>query len=332
MPASAELPALIEAFFIKRLIAQREASPHTVASYRDTFRLLLQYAQKQLGRPPSALMLADLSVALLGKFLDELESARGNKARSRNLRLSAIKSFFHYVALEVPEHSALIQRVLAMPRKRYARRQVDFLTHGEVEALLSAVDTSAWGGRRDYALLLTAMQTGLRLTELTSLRHQDVALGAGAHVRCMGKGRKERVTPLAKSTAKVLGGWINEQGRDETKFLFPSRSGGRLSADAVQDMVRKHVEAARKHCPSLANKRVCPHVLRHTAAMELMQAGVDRAMIALWLGHSSLDTTQMYLDANLAIKEELLAAAKPINAKTSRYKPGDRLLNFLRNL
>lgn len=332
MPTSAELPTLIEAFFTQRLIAQRGASPHTIASYRDTFRLLFQFAQKRLGRPPSKLTVRDLDVPFLSEFLDDLESARGNQARSRNLRLTAIRSFFRYAALEAPQHSALIQRVLAMPRKRYTRRQVDFLARSEIEALLSVVDPASWGGRRDHALLLTAMQTGLRLSELTGLRHQDVALGIGAHVHCLGKGRKERDTPLIKSTAKVLGAWIKEQGRNEAKFLFPSRCGGKLSADAVQDLVRKHVAAARKRCPSFARKRVSPHVLRHSAAMELMQAGVDRSMIALWLGHASLETTQMYLDANLALKEEVLAKTQSIHGKMSRYKPGDRLLNFLRSL
>ena len=332
MPTNAELSTLIEAFFTQRLIAQRGASPHTVASYRDTFRLLFQFAEKRLGRPPSKLALNDLDAPFLSEFLDDLESVRGNQARSRNLRLTAIRSFFRYAALEAPQHSALIQRVLAMPRKRYTRRLVDFLARSEIEALLSAVDVSTWGGRRDHALLLTAMQTGLRLSELIALHHQDVTLGIGAHVRCIGKGRKERGTPLTKSTAKILRVWIQEQGRNETKFLFPSRSGGQLSPDAVQDLVCKHVMAARKRCPSFARKRVSPHVLRHTAAMELMQAGVDRSMIALWLGHASLETTQIYLDANLAMKEEILAKTKPLNGKAGRYKPGDRLLNFLRNL
>jgi len=332
MPAVADLPALLEAFFTQRLIAQRRASPHTVASYRDTFRLLFQFAEERLKRPPSQLTLGDLNAPFLSAFLDNLESARGNQVRSRNLRLTAIRSFFRYAALEAPQYSALIQRVLSMPQKRYTRRQVGFLDRAEIEALLSAVDPSTWGGRRDRALLLTAMQTGLRLSELTGLRHQDVSLGAVAHVRCLGKGRRERDTPLTRPTAKVLGAWIKEQGRSEAPFLLPSRSGGQMSADAVQDLVDKHVVAAEKRCPSFARKRVSPHVLRHSAAMELMQAGVDLSMIALWLGHSSIETTQMYLEANLALKEETLAKAKPIDAKPGRFKPGDRLLNFLKSL
>lgn len=332
MPTVADLPSLLEAFFTQRLIAQRRASPHTIASYRDTFRLLFQFAEERLKRPPSKLTLGDLGAPFLSAFLDNLESARGNKARSRNLRLTAIRSFFRYAALEAPQYSALIQRVLAMPQKRHTRRQVGFLDRTEIEALLLAVDPSTWGGRRDHALLLTAMQTGLRLSELTGLRHQDVSLGVGAHVRCLGKGRKERDTPLTRSTAKVLGAWIKEQGQNGAKFLFPSRSGGQMSSDAVQDLVGKHVAAAARRCPAFARQRVSPHVLRHSAAMELMQAGVDLSMIALWLGHSGIETTQVYLDANLALKEEILAKTKPINAKPGRFKPGDRLLNFLKSL
>lgn len=329
---TAELSPLLERFFSKRLIAQRQASPHTVASYRDTFRLLLMFAEDQLGRPPSQLTLADLNAPFLSDFLDHLENSRSNRARSRNLRLTAIRSFFRYAALEAPQHSALIQRVLSVPNKRHTRPLIGFLTRPEIDAILAAVDSTTWIGRRDHALLLLAMQTGLRLSEITGLRHRDVALGPGAHVHCIGKGRRERGTPLTKSANRVLSAWIKEVGRAEEKFLFPSHSGGQLSHDAVQDLVRKHVAVATKTCPSLDQKRVTPHVLRHTAAMELMQAGVDRSMIALWLGHSSLDTTQIYLDANLALKAEILAKTNPINIKASRYRPSDRLLGFLRSL
>ena len=329
---NADLPTLMEAFFTKRLIAQKGASAHTIASYRDTFRLLLCFARKRLGKMPSQLALRDLDTSLLGAFLSELETLRHNTARSRNARLAAIRSFFSFVAFEAPEHSALAARVLAMPFKRHVRRQVDYLTRPEIEALLAAPDTTNWFGRRDHALLLTAMQTGLRLSELTALRQKDLTLGEGAHVRCMGKGRKERDTPLTKSAAKILATWMKQQGENEELFVFANRFGGRLSSDALQDIVRKHAAKAREHCPTLASKRVTPHVLRHTAAMELMQAGVDCAMIALWLGHASLKTTQVYLDANLALKEEVLAKTNPATGKMRRYKPGDRLLNFLSNL
>jgi site-specific recombinase XerD len=327
-----DFPALLESFFTQRLITQRRASPHTVAAYRDTFRLLVQFAQRQLGRLPSQLNLKDLNAPFLGKFLEELETKRGNCPRSRNLRLSAIRSFFRYAALEAPQHANLIQRVLAIPPKRPSRPLVGFLTRPEIEALVSAPDQNTWLGRRDHAILLTAAQTGLRLSEITGLRHQDVSLEAGAYVQCRGKGRKERCTPLAKPTVKALKAWIKEQGRDDSKLLFSTARGSPLSADTVQYLVAKYAAAAKKVCPSLSKRRVSPHVLRHTAAMEFLLAGVDRSLIALWLGHESVETTQIYLDANLAIKEEILAKTHPIKSKRGRYRPSDQLLNFLKSL
>ena len=334
MKDGASFPILLESFFTKRLIAQRRASPHTIGSYRDAFRLLLQFAEQRLGKAPSRLTLEDLQAPFLGMFLDNLESARANGARSRNLRLAAIRSFFRYIALEAPQHSGLIQRVLAIPNKRQSRPLVGFLTRSEIDALLTAPDQNTWFGRRNHALLMTAIQTGLRLSEITSIRRQDVSLGKGAHVRCEGKGRKERCTPLAKSTVIVLTAWIREQGEDDgTRILFPTARGDRLSADTVQHLVRKCAAVAQKTCPSLTDKRVSPHVLRHTTAMELLQSGVDRTLIALWLGHESVETTQIYLDANLAIKEEILAKTAPINAKKKgRYRPDDDLLTFLKGL
>lgn len=332
MKTSATLPSLLEGFFTKRLIDQRRASPHTIASYRDTFRLLLGFAEKRLGRAPSKLALENLNAPFVASFLDELESKRANGARSRNIRLAAIRSFFRYAALEAPEHSALIQRVLSIPCKRHTRPLIDFLIRPEIEALLSAPNRQTWIGQRDHAFLLVAVQTGLRLSELTGLRQQDVSLGTGAHVRCLGKGRKERATPLTKPTARIVAAWIERHGRDGSAFLFPSARGGRLSADAGQSLVARHITAARSKCPSLAKKRVTPHVLRHTAAMELLQAGVDRALIAIWLGHESVETTQIYLDANLILKEEILAKTRPIKTPPGRFRPGDRLLNFLKDL
>jgi integrase/recombinase XerD len=328
----ADLGTLVEAFFCKRLISQRRASPHTIASYRDTFRLLLAFAQKRLSRPPSQLELKDISPSLVSDFLDHLEATRSNKARTRNLRLTAVRSFFQFAALEAPDHGGVIQRVLAIPNKRCQRPLIGFLTRPEIEALLAAVDCRTWIGRRDYAFLLVTMQTGLRLSEITAVRREDVILGLGASIHCVGKGRKERGTPLTKVARRVLQAWMKEPWPIESPFLFPSLSGGRLSADAVQDLVNKHVAAARLECPSLMKKRVTPHVLRHTAAMELLQAGVDRSMIALWLGHESVETTQIYLNANLALKEEILAKTNLVNGKPGRYRPTDRVLSFLSNL
>jgi site-specific recombinase XerD len=332
MRDAANLPSLLQSFFMNRLMAQRKASPHTIASYRDTFRLLLQFAQTRLRKAPSELALGDLDAPLIGAFLDDLEKRRRNGARSRNLRLTAIRSFFRYASLEAPAQSGTIQRVLAIPNQRQPRALVGFLTRPEIEELLAAPNRTTWLGRRDHAFLLTAVQTGLRLSEMTALRHEDVTLGAGAHVRCRGKGRKERCTPLAKPTVAVLQAWIREQGREDSKTLFPSTRGGPLSADGVQHLLARHVAIARKNCASLRKKRVSPHVLRHAAAMELLQAGVDRAVIALWLGHESVETTQIYLDADLALKEQALAKTSPVKGAPKRYRPDDELLAFLKQL
>src|SRR5947208_11364251 len=259
MRDSANLPALLQSFFTTRLMTQRKASPHTIASYRDTFRLLLQFAQKRLRKAPSQLELEDLNASLVGSFLEDLGKRRHNGSRSRNLRLTAIRSFFRYAALEAPAQSGIIQRVLAIPNQRQPRALVGFLTRPEIEALLAAPDRKQWLGRRDHAFLLTAVQTGLRLSEMTALRHKDVSLGAGAHVHCQGKGRKERCTPLAKPTVAVLKAWIREQGRADSKILFPSKRGGPLSADGVQHLLARHIAKARKTCPSLRKKRVSPH-------------------------------------------------------------------------
>ena len=332
MNTTTDFPFLLQSFFTRRLIQQRQVSPHTISSYRDTFRLLLKFTEKRLHRRPSALVLEDIDAPLVTTFLDDLEKGRGITARSRNLRLTAIRSFFRYVSFEAPTHAAQIQRVLAIPDKRFTKTLVHFLTRPEADALLAAPNQSSWYGRRDHALLLVALQTGLRLSELTAMRWPDVSLGTGAHVRGIGKGRKERCTPLAKQTVAVLRAWLREPARAGTEIVFPNARGSRLSADGVQYILAKHTAAARGECPSLQRKRVTPHVLRHTMAMELLQAGVDRALIALWLGHESVDTTQMYLDANLALKEEALAKTIPPNGKPGRYRPDDQLLAFLKTL
>lgn len=332
MNLTADFSPLCQSFFSRRLMLQRKASPHTIAAYAQTFRLFMAYAQKRLHTPPAKLSLAQLDANLVAEFLDSLESKRSNDARSRNARLASLRSFYHYAALEAPQHASLIQRVLAIPYKRVTRRLVNYLTRPEVEAVLASVDKSTWIGRRNHALLLVAMQTGLRLSELTGLRRKDVVLGHGAHVRCEGKGRKERCTPLAHPTVAVLKKWIKEQGGDESQFLFPNSRGGRLSADAVQHALAKLTTAACAACPSLEKKHVTPHVLRHTAAMELFQAGVDRSLIAIWLGHESLDTTQIYLDANLQLKEAVLKKMNPVQSRPSQYRPDDKLLAFLKSL
>ena len=332
MRPNPDFAPLCQAFFSKRLMAQRKASPHTISAYAHTFRLLTAYAQKWLRTPPSKLSLGQLDASFIARFLDDLESNRANSARSRNARLASLRSFYRYAALESPQHAGLIQRVLAIPYKRISRRLVSYLTRPELDAVLGSVDKSTWIGRRNHAMLLLAAQTGLRLSEITGLRQRDVALGNGAHVCCYGKGRKERCTPLAKPTVEVLKAWIKEQDGDESHFLFPNSTGERLSADAVQHALAEQVMAAQRACPSLAKKRVTPHVLRHTAAMELLQAGVDRALIAIWLGHENLDSTQIYLDANIQLKEAILAKMNPMQGRPGRYRPDDKLLSYLKSL
>ena len=329
---SASLAPLLERFFTQRLMQQRQASPHTISSYRDTFCQFLKFAQKRLCKSPSRLSLEEVDAPLIVKFLDDLEKHHGVSVRSRNLRLTAIHSFFRYAAFEAPTHSAQIQRVLAIPSKRYTRTLVPFLERAEVDALLAAPDQHTWSGRRDHAFLLVAVQTGLRLSEMTGLKREDLVIGAGAHLRVTGKGRKERCTPIAKSTLAVLTAWLRERQRGDGQVLFPSARGERLSVHGVQYLLTKHRTTASRVCPSLQQKRVTVHRLRHTMAMDLLQSGVERSVIALWLGHESVETTQIYLDASLAMKEQALAKTTPLLGRPGRYKPSDRLMDFLNGL
>lgn len=332
MIAVKSFPALLQSFFTERLMRQRKASPHTIASYRDTFRLLLSFAERRLKKPPWALGIEDLDAPLLGAFLDHLERERHNSARSRNTRLAAIHSFFRYAVSQEPQHAAFAERVLAMPSKRYTRRAVAFLAPPEIEALLAAPDARRWSGLRDRTLMLVAVQTGLRASELISLRCEDVVFGTGAHLRCCGKGRKERLTPLRKDAVHALRRWLHQRQGEPQDLLFPNARGRPLSHDGLQYLLGKHLATARQHCPSLARKNVTPHVLRHTAAMTLLENGVDRAVIALWLGHESVETTYIYLHADLKLKEQALAKTTPTKTAPARFKPDDSLLSFLNGL
>lgn len=325
-------PELLQAFFTDRLMHQRQASPHTIASYRDTFRLLLRFAEQHRRKPPSAISIEDLDASFIVAFLNHLEKERRIGARSRNVRLAAIHSFFRYVALNEPVHSALAQRVLAIPSKRFDRKPIDFLSPAEVDALLAAPDQSTWTGRRDYILMSMAVQTGARVSELIDLRCESIVLGTGAHVWCRGKGRKERSTPLRKDLACTLHAWLRERGAAPTDPLFPNARGGQLSRDGVEYILAKHVARARQNCPTLMKKRITAHVMRHTLAMNLLRQGIDRSVIALWLGHESVATTQMYLHADMTMKERALAKTKPANVPFRRYRPDDHILAFLRSL
>ncbi len=325
-------PELLQHFFTDRLRNQMEASPNTIAGYRDTFRLLLRFAGEKRGKGPTKLRIEDLDAELVGNFLLHVETARRNTARSRNTRLAAIRSFFRYVAMSEPAYMLHCQRILAMPSKRYIRRTVNFLDQLEIEALLKAPDRSTWVGRRDHLILLMAVQTGLRSSELVNLRHRDVVLGVGAHIRCEGKGRKQRCTPLRQETAKLIELWLKEHQGAETNPLFPTIRGDRMSRDAFERIVRKNTLSASSSCGSLVGKRVSPHVLRHSTAMELLQNGVDQSVIALWLGHESVETTQVYLHADLRIKEKVLLSMAATTSKPGRYRPNDKLLAFLEAL
>lgn len=322
------LPTLLQGFFTDRMIRQRQASPHTITAYRDTLKLLLGFAARTLGKQPADLDLTDLDAAMIGAFLTYLETGRHNSITTRNARLAAIRALFRHAALHAPDHAALIEKVLAIPAKRCDRVIVGYLTHDQTVTLLSAPDRTTPLGRRDHALLLLATQTGLRVSELTGLKVQDIHLGAGPHVRCHGKGRKDRITPLTKQTVAVLRVWLTERNGEPDQPLFTTRTGTPLSRDAVERLVAKHAAG----CPSLTGQKVSPHTLRHTAAMALLHAGVDTTVIALWLGHEQIDTTMIYLHADLTLKQAALDRVIPPGSKPGRYQPPDDVLAYLDQL
>lgn len=326
------LAPTLQAFFTERLVNQRHASTHTIASYRDTLRLLLGFIEQRTGKPPCQLDIADLDAPTIGAFLEYLQTERGNSVRSRNTRLAAIHSLFRFAALHHPEHAASIARVLAIPSKRFDHATVSYLTPPEIDALLAAPDRTRWIGRRDHALLAVAVQTGLRVSELIDLRCDDVVLGTGPNVRCRGKGRKERCTPLTANTVTILAAWMRERGGQETDPLFPTSRGNALSRDAVALLVGKYADIARTHCPSLRTKSVSPHTLRHSCAMTLLASGVEETVIALWLGHEQTRTVEIYIHADLAIKQRALARTTPASSPPGRYRAPDRLLAFLEAL
>jgi integrase/recombinase XerD len=326
------LAPTLQAFFTDRLARQRQASGHTIAAYRDAFKLLLAFAGQQTGKPPSRLDIADLDAPLIGAFLNRLETDRGNSPRTRNARLAAIHSLFRYAALRHPEDAAVIQRVLAIPPKRFDRALITYLTEQEITALLAAPDQSTWTGRRDHALLMLACQTGRRATELTRLTVGDVHLGTGAHVSCLGKGRKQRITPLTAATVAVLDTWLAERAGLPADPLFITRRGTPLSRDALERRIAQCTATAALSCPTLHEKKVSPHVLRHSAAMRLLNAGVDTSVIALWMGHENVATTQVYIHADLALKERAIARTAPQDAPPGRYQPPDAVLAFLDGL
>jgi site-specific recombinase XerD len=327
------LAPTLQAFFTDRLTRQRQASAHTVAAYRDALKLLVAFAADRTGRPPSGLDIADLNAEIITSFLDHLQHERANAVSTRNARLAAIRSLFRFAALRHPEHAATIEQVLAIPTKRSQRTLISYLTDTEVEALLTAPDRNTWVGRRDHTLLTLAIQTGLRASELLGLRRGDLHLGTGAHVACRGKGRKDRITPLTAGTIAVVRAWLaHSNTATPATPLFTTVRGTQLSRDALERRLSLYVTRATKSCPALRDKTVTAHVLRHTTAMRLLHAGVDTSVIALWLGHENVETTQIYLHADMAIKEKAINRTTPIHAVPGRYRPTDQLLAFLEGL
>ena len=330
--SQSRLAMLLQAFFLERLIAQRNASPRTVAAYRDSIRLLLQFAQHHLGRGPERLELSDVDAPLVLAFLDHLEAQRHNTIRSRNARLAAIRSFAHYAVLKEPTALPSLQRILAIPMKRFDKPLLGFLSTGEIQAILDAPPSDRWSGQRDRIMLATLYNTGARVSELTGLRVGDVVLDGSASVRLHGKGRKDRSVPLWRTTTTQLRHWLPHIDSRPDRPLFPSTTGGPLTRPAVTARLRLAVQRAARHCPSLANRRVAPHCVRHSTAMHMLQAGVEITVIALWLGHENPATTHMYVEADLAMKERALAAVQSPRIKRTRYRPTDRVLAFLQGL
>lgn len=325
-------PALLQDFFQRRLLAERGVSAHTIASYRDTFELLLRYAEKRTGRMPSALRLEDIDAPFVLAFLDHLESERGNSPRTRNLRLTAIRSFLRYASLRAPAAVPVAERVLAISSKRFDHPALEFLSREEVEALLEAPDRSTWSGERDAVLLAVLYNSGARVSELVGLRVVDVLLDRQSALHLQGKGRKQRVVPLWKDTAKQLRGWLTRIDHRPEAPVFPNRAGKPLTRSGVEQRLRVAIRTAATRCPSLAGRRISPHTLRHTTAMHLLQSGVDITVIALWLGHQDTATTHLYVEADLAMKEAALRRLDHPSLKHVRYRAPDRLLAFLEAL
>ena len=332
MKTKTDFAALLSQFFTSRLIDQRQVSSHTTASYKDTFRLLVLYAKDVLNKAPQELSISDLNVQLVVEFLNHLEKQRCNSARTRNVRLAAIRSFFRYVALQAPQYAFTAQQILALPAKRSVTESVDFLDREEIEALLQAPDLNSPIGQRDHTLLLVAIQTGMRASEIIGLRREDVQLDCGAHVRCFGKGRKKRCIPLRRDSVAALKAWLDEcPGRHDSP-LFVNQRGRPLTHDSLDYLLKKNLAVARQKCPALQKKRVTPHVLRHTAAMELLRNGADRATIAMWLGHEQIETTYVYLHADLKLKQQAMDKTTPLDIHFRTFQPEDAVLEMLNNL
>ena len=332
MTTSTLIAPLLQYFFTEHLCAHKQVSPRTIISYRDSFRLLLRFLQTRTGHEPSTLTVSDLDAPAILAFLESLEAERSNAVCSRNARLSAVRSFFRVVALRDPASVGIVARVLSIPVKRTEKRLVGYLPRPEIDALLAAPDQTGWLGRRDHALLLTMYNSGARASEVTSLRRGQVHFDTTTYLQLHGKGRKERTVPLWPKTARVLQQWFHEREIGPDGVVFPTVRGTPLSSDGLDHLVQQAVRRAGEACPSLLKKRITPHLVRHSTAMHLLQAGVDITVIALWLGHESIETTHIYLEADLALKERALEKVAPVQGAVKRFKADDALLAFLAKL
>ncbi|PND54122.1 integrase [Mycobacterium sp. ENV421] len=326
------LAPILQEFFTAHLVGQRAVSAATIRAYRDTWRLFLAFLSGREHVPAYRLETSHVNADEVIAFLDYLETDRGNSVATRNLRLAAIKATMAFHATRAPEALDTIARIHTIPVKKYPRPEVTFLTHGETQALLDAITADTWTGRRDRAMFTLAIQTGLRLGEITELSLTSVHLGAAPHVSCTGKGRKTRTTPLTSTTASLLKAYTHERSARPGEAFFPNPHGCPLSADAVQRRLALHLVNAASTCPGIANKHVTVHTLRHTAAMRFLEAGVDAAVIALWLGHESQATTSIYLHADIDIKRRALERTRQPNTRVGEYHPADPLLTWLQGL
>lgn len=325
--------ALVQRFFVEHLGQHRAVSPRTIAAYRDTFRLLLTFAEASIGKPPSKVALTDLGPRLLLDFLNHLEKVRGNSVRSRNARLAALRTFLKYAGHHDIDALGIIEQALAIPMKRADRPLIGFLTRSEIQAILNAPDNATWAGQRDRVLFSLMYNTGARVSEIIGIRCCDVALEGQPAVHLHGKGRKERCVPLWRPTAALIRRWRRSLGATaQDGALLPNRAGTKMTRSNVTQRLDLAVVAAGRHLPSLAGRSISPHVIRHTTAMHLLQSGVDITVIALWLGHEDTATTHMYVEADLSMKEQALGKLQPHEARLGRYRPPDHLMRFLEAL
>lgn len=328
--------SLLQKFFLERLINQQKASNCTVQSYRDTFRLFLKYLNDEHSIKADTVKMETINADIIINFMDYLETQRSNKCKTVNNRLAAIKSFMDYVSYEAPEYLGIISKVKAIPFRRIEKKEVCYLTKEEIDGLLNVCNNSTLKGRRDYLIILLLYNTGIRVTEMISIRKKDVIESSNGqhHLRVMGKGRKERIIPLWKNTSKLLSQYIKEHKISGEDYLLAGRNIEHLTRSGVRYRIDCIAKEARKGLPSLQNKSITPHVFRHSTAMGLLQSGVDISTIAIWLGHETIETTHKYMVADMKLKEEALKnLSEPSQYhEDTIYHASEDILSFLSSL